>query len=243
MNWVKIYNQLWAIMNSKGETYYYSGEKFISIVREINQDFPDYKTYIAQRQSEGKSTSRKDYYYDILFSFESGHRIKIINRILNSVEHSVPSLVTDIRHLMQDEVAVPIAEIAEELWNSDRLNKYLNEIDECIVAGNYERAVTLSYTCLEGFYKSFAKQKIKDGDKIKPEIITLSKAIQNYLKLNLKEYPNEAITMINHISHTVDKTRNGFSESHLGVEADSWISVYIRDLVNSQIRLLLHFIS
>jgi hypothetical protein len=122
------------------------------------------------------------------------------------------------------------------------LNKYLSDIDACIAAGNFERAVTLSYTCLEGFYKSFARQKIADGDKIKSEIITLSKAIQTYLKQTVKEYPDEAITMINHISHTVDKARNGFSEAHFGEETGSWLAVYIRDLVNSQIRLLLHFI-
>ena len=46
--------------------------------------------------------------------------------------------------------------IYSRLW----LNQFLKEIDECIVSANYERAVTLSYTCLEGFYKSFAKAKI-----------------------------------------------------------------------------------
>lgn len=227
-------------MNTGGETYY-SGGRFISIVRNVDQDFPDYRKYIDQRQNEGKSTSRKDYYYDILLSFEPGKRIKIINLILETVEHLVPDQVADIRHLMQGEASSPIAEIAEELWNAERLNKYLTEIDECIIASNYERAVTLSYTCLEGFYKSFANQKIQDGNKIKPEIITLSRAIQSYLKQTVEVYPDEVITMVNHISHTVDRTRNGFSESHFGAETGSWIAVYIRDLVNSQIRLLLHF--
>jgi len=32
-----------------------------------------------------------------------------------------------------------------------------------------------------------------------------------------------------------------FSESHFGKEADLWVGIYIRDLVNTHIRLLLHF--
>lgn len=228
-------------MNIAGETYY-SGGRFIALVREVDQDFLDYRKYLDQRQKEGKSTSRKDFFYDILLSFNPNQQVKIINLLLDSVKDIVPERVAEIRHLMQGEATAPIAEVAEELWNAERLNKYLVEIDESIVSTNYERAVALSYTCLEGFYKSFAMRKIPDGDKIKPEIITLSKAIQIYLKQTVKDYPDEAITMINHISHTVDKARNGFSEAHFGAETGSWLAVYIRDLVNSQIRLLLHFI-
>jgi hypothetical protein len=138
--------------------------------------------------------------------------------------------------------SLPLRKVGIEVWNSERLNRYLVEIDQSIKDKNYERAITLSYTCLEGFYKSFVKEKITDGEKVRNEIMAMSRAIQTYLKLTVKEYPDEAITMINHISHTVDKARNGFSEAHFGEETASWLAVYIRDLVNSQIRLLLHFL-
>lgn len=39
----------------------------------------------------------------------------------------------------------------------------------------------------------------------------------------------------------IDRTRNRFSESHFDEEADRWLAVFARDLVNSEIRLLLHF--
>jgi len=240
LNWTKIYNRLFALINQAGDVYY-PGPRFINTVREFNDGFPDYRQFLDQRIAENKSTSRKIYYYDILMSLDLPTRVKVVNDILDSIEHELPLAVEEIRQLLNGNANAPNAEVADELWNSEKLNRYLQEIDACILARNYERAVSLSYTCLEGFYKAFALKKIQDGDKIKPEIITLSKAIQTFLKQTMKEYPDEAITMINHISHTVDKARNGFSESHFGSETGSWLAVYIRDLVNSQIRLLLHF--
>jgi hypothetical protein len=46
---------------------------------------------------------------------------------------------------------------------------------------------------------------------------------------------------IGHSAHAVDRARNRFSESHFGGEAGLWLATYMRDLVNTQIRLLLHF--
>jgi hypothetical protein len=39
----------------------------------------------------------------------------------------------------------------------------------------------------------------------------------------------------------IDGSRNRFSEAHFTSEAASWLATYVRDLVNSQIRLL-HFL-
>jgi hypothetical protein len=47
--------------------------------------------------------------------------------------------------------------------------------------------------------------------------------------------------MVMHVSHTVDRARNRFSEAHFEEEAARWLAVFVRDLVNTQIRLLLHF--
>jgi septation ring formation regulator EzrA len=69
----------------------------------------------------------------------------------------------------------------------------------------------------------------------------MSREIQRYLKGNIPAYPDEALRLLNHIAHTVDRTRNGFSESHFGNEAEKWLSTFVRDCVNSAIRLLLSF--
>jgi hypothetical protein len=239
-NWVRIYNMLFEIVNH-GETNY-SGPKFIVVVREVDPYFPEYNQFMAKKREEGDTrTSRKQYFYDILMGFKPVERVKIINRILDSTENVHPEKVSVLRSELRGDAEAPTARVSFEVWNADRLNKYLSEIDDSISSRNYERAVSLSYTCLEGFYKAFVKAKVADGEKAKQEILALSRAIQTYLKQVVKEYPDEAITMVNHISHTVDKARNGFSESHFGEETGAWLAVYIRDLVNSQIRLLLHF--
>lgn len=120
------------------------------------------------------------------------------------------------------------------------MNDYLAEIDAAIAAGNFERAVTLSYTCLEGFLGAFMRAKEK-REIYSHEIVTLAKEVKAYLKQAIKEYPDEVLNGITSSAYAVDKARNQFSESHFGSEAGSWLATYVRDLVNTQIRLLLHF--
>jgi hypothetical protein len=62
-----------------------------------------------------------------------------------------------------------------------------------------------------------------------------------YLKNTIKDYPDEVLNGITNAAYAVDKSRNRFSESHFAGEAGSWLATYVRDLVNTQIRLLLHF--
>jgi len=134
----------------------------------------------------------------------------------------------------------PVASVPAEAWNANRLNDYLKDIDGAIAAGDYGRAVTLSYTCLEGFLGAFVRAKYQRSS-YSNEIIALSKEVKDYLKSTIKDYPDEVLNGITNAAHAVDKSRNRFSESHFGNEAGSWLATYVRDLVNTQIRLLLHF--
>ncbi len=36
---------------------------------------------------------------------------------------------------------------------------FLRDIDAAVTSGQYERAVALGYTCLEGFFKAFVAEK------------------------------------------------------------------------------------
>jgi hypothetical protein len=239
VNWVTIFNRLFEIINQRGDCYF-SGGRFLDKVREIDPYFPDYQQYIAERNRTGKSTSRKSYFYDILLGFDEDTRVRLLNSILAEVEVYGGEKVRDLRGLMGGKAFAPTVIVPVAAWSADRLNEYLTEIDSCIAAGNYERAITLSYTCLEGFYKAFVRQNIPDKADLE-ELLALSREIKRYLSSTLTSYPDEALNMVNHISHTVDRSRNKFSESHFEREAGRWLAVYIRDLINSQIRLLLHF--
>jgi hypothetical protein len=105
---------------------------------------------------------------------------------------------------------------------------------------NYERALSLAYSCLEGFLKAYCQQHVPDAVKV-DELIALTKAVRAHLRETVQDYPDEAFAMLSHVAHTVDRSRNRFSESHFASDGGRWLPVFVRDLVNSEIRLLMHF--
>lgn len=239
VNWVRVYNRLFEVINSEGEAYF-SGSRFISKVREMDPYFPDYSQYMAKRRVGGKSSSRKDYFYDIFMSFDEANRLRVLNAILEEAQHVFPDKIAEIQNELGGVSAVPPARVAPDAWSAERLNNYLHDIDVRISAGNYESAVALAYTCLEGFLKAFVKRNVQTyaGS---GEIIELSRTVRGYLQNTIELYPDEALNMLNHVAHTVDRARNRFSEVHFDEQAGRWLAVFVRDLVNAEIRLLLHF--
>ena len=161
--------------------------------------------------------------------------------ILRSIAQIYPDEVAAIRGELAGLSPVPSAIVPVELWNGERLNDYLRDIDGRIAGGNFEGAITLCYSCLEGFFKAFLKRNVPDyaGS---GEILDASKAIKKHLRGSLVSYPDEALGMVVQIAHTIDRARNGFSESHFDERAARWLAVFVRDLTNSTIRLLLHFL-
>jgi len=242
INWARVFNRLWEVINPPDQTAptYFSGSRFIGVVRQIDPYFPDYTQYIDQRKAANKITSRKDYFYDILVNLPEAQRVSLVHRILDIVQQYAPDQVGGTRDELGGLAAVPPARINETAWNSERLNRYLEEIDSRITAGNYEGAVTLAYTSLEGCLKAFLRERCPEL-KIPEEVVDLAKTVRSHLRDSIDRYPDEALAMLTHIAHMIDRTRNRFSESHFDEEADRWLAVFARDLVNSEIRLLLHF--
>jgi hypothetical protein len=241
VNWTVVFDRLFALINKKGEPSYFSGPRYIKRVQEeIDPYFLDYTDYLKERAASNESTTRKHYYRDILFGFDEGSRLKLVESILKEVGDSDPTLAVEIRKLMGGGTIAPSASVPASVWNATQLNDWLSKIDEAIKDSDYERAVTLSYSCLEGFFGAFVRAKSPQTS-YSNEIIVLSKEVRYYLKSVNREYPNEVLNLIGHVAHAVDKARNRFSESHFGEEAGLWLATYMRDLVNTQIRLLLHF--
>ena len=85
INWVPIYNRLFALIDRQGESYY-SGPRFNGKVREVDPYFANYNQYVDARRGDGKSTSRRDYFYDILLELPVGARMRVISSILDDVE-------------------------------------------------------------------------------------------------------------------------------------------------------------
>jgi len=238
--WVRTFNGLFQLIDQSGTPTYYSGGRFISKVREVDPLFPDYNQFIDERRRTNKSTTRRVYYYDILRDFDEDQRLRIIHRILDDIEVHEPVRVRELRSILGGAVPGPAAEISADAWSADRLARALDEIDDSITNGTYERAVTLSYSCLEGYYKAFARKKIPTAVALK-EIIDLANEIRKFISAQYPAYPSEVLNMIGHVSHAIDRARNQMSEAHFDGEAARWLAVYVRDLLNTQIRLLMHF--
>lgn len=101
MNWIEIYNRVFEIINNQGDTStYFSGPRFINTLKEFDTYHPDYIQYINLRNEQGKSTSRKIFYYDILMELNESLRIDFINRILQIVEPFDKARVKPIKELI-----------------------------------------------------------------------------------------------------------------------------------------------
>ena len=240
MNWVRIFNGLFLLMNYDGPTRF-SGSRYIDIIREFDPVFYSYKQYIEHRNQIGKSTNRKDYFYDILMEFDEQTRTKIVQRFLAEIKPFRLNDVCRLEQLLNGNSVMLKVMVNEDLWNADRLNKLIEAIDTSIGANELNRAVTLTYTALEGFLKAFYRAKIGQ-DNVPDEITTLARNVKDWLRGHNADLPNEVFNLFSNISHTIDKCRNGYSESHFDDEASRWMTQYLRDLLSSQIRLLLNFL-
>ena len=243
IKWNIVFKRLMELMDRHGTSSYFSGARFIRIIQQFDENVPNYGELIAQRNRAGRSTTRRDYFKDLLMDIDEGTRVRAVGTFLDELGDGPDAdvnAVSQIRTLLGGGTLAPSAIIPPEAWNADRLNDYLKEIDGAIAAANYERAVTLSYTCLEGFLGAFVRAKEKRGA-YSNEIITLAKEVKAHLKTTFSECPDEILNGVTQSAHAVDKARNRFSESHFADEAASWLATYIRDVVNTQIRLLLHF--
>jgi len=242
IKWNAVFKRLMGLMDQPGAGYF-SGSRFIRTLQQFNDDLPNYTEYIQQRGNAGKSTTRAVFYKDILMELAEGVRVQAVYTILDELETVDGNAVSvsEIRRLLGGGTLAPNASIPAAAWNADRLNEYLSKIDAEIAAGEYEHAVTLSYTCLEGFYGAFVRAKYRQ-QQYPNEIIDLSKVVKSYLKSTIKNYPDEVLNGVTQAAFAVDRARNQFSQSHFAHEGGSWLATYVRDLVNTQIRLLLHFI-
>ena len=80
-NWIRQYNELFDFINHKDTEAYFSGPRFLGIIKEFDSTYTDYTQYMEYRKNKKLSTSRKNYFFDILSIFQDDIREKIIARI------------------------------------------------------------------------------------------------------------------------------------------------------------------
>jgi hypothetical protein len=245
MQWISAYSHLFSILNKDGTPAYHSGSDFIKVVQSFYPGMPSYSLYIEERKRLNKSTSRKDFFWDILNNLEESIRFEVFRAFIDIVEPHFPDEAQNLRaYLSGNGQPVPKAKIPNQQWSSDKLNSMLSKIDNAIDIGNYDNAMTLAYTCLEGLYKSYIRKHVPISINV-TDLIPLSKIVRDDIdsKLSAKgSYPAQMVKSISTLTNAIANSRNSFSNSHFDKDANKWLAIYSRDLVNSIGRLLLHFL-
>lgn len=244
VNWIAAYNRLFKIINEPGDTYY-SGSSFIQMAQQVDEGIPNYNQFIQIRNQSGKSTSRKDFYWDIISSLSEQQKYQFFRLFIETLEPHAKEGSEVLRALVfGGEFAVPLAVIPQNIWSSEKLNLNLKEIDNAIDAQQFNRAVTLAYTCLEGLYKAYVRENIPEKENIS-DLMELAKLVKCNISNQLKakgNFPEQIVNSIATITNAVANSRNEFSESHFDKDANKWLAMFARDLTNSIGRLLLHFV-
>lgn len=93
-DWTAAYRRLYKFLDN------YKGSQFIKIVQQVDPDLLDYNDYIEKRRNEDKSTTKKDYFKDILLSYPDDIKHHLFDIFLNPIEQTSPSEVKDIRTII-----------------------------------------------------------------------------------------------------------------------------------------------
>ncbi|WKL00534.1 HEPN domain-containing protein [Paenibacillus amylolyticus] len=197
-----------------------------------------------------RAQQRRDFYKDILNDFDEVTRTKAYRRFIALFKEIDPSnlKVKELENFMDANldlhIIVPSPTVNVEMWNSKKLQDYLEKIDKAVEEENYNYAITLCYTCLEGFFKAFVRLNIPSKTKI-DELNPLAKEVKAYILQNLKSnnenVPEQLINLITTITNSLSNYRNQHSDSHFDSDAEKNLAKFSRDLVNSVVRYILSF--
>jgi hypothetical protein len=244
VNWIAAFNRLFILLNREGVTYY-SGPNFLRVVQQVDPGSPSYQHLLQTRQQQGKSTSRKDYYWDTLQELSEQHKYQFFRLFIVELEPHARDEIDAIKEIVfGGGNAVPTTVVPMDLWNSEKLNNSLKDIDNAIDSQQYNRATTLAYTCLEGLYKTYIHKHVPARSEL-TDLIQLCRVVKDDITEKLKlqgAFPEQIVNAIPTLTNAVANSRNGFSESHFAGDSEKWLALFARDLTNSIGRLMLHFI-
>lgn len=245
VNWIAAYNYLFSSLNdSENKELYVGGSTFCRMVQQVDPGSPSYQQLLPLRQQQGKSSSRKDFYWDLIQGLAEPQRFHLYRAFVDHVEPHDKAAAENIRDIVfGGGRAVPTTFVPMDLWNSEKLNNSLKDIDHAIDGHQYNRATTLTYTCLEGLYKAYVRRHVPDQAGL-TDLMPLCRVVKDDISKKLQAqgpFPVEIVNAMPTLTNAIANSRNGFSESHFGGESQRWLALFARDLTNSIGRLMLNF--
>ena len=99
VNWIAAYNRLYRLLDGL------TGSQFISIVQETDPDLDNYSDFIRKRQYSLLSTTKRDYFKDILLERNYADTVKhhLFETFLIKFEKQFPNEVGEIRSILKGE--------------------------------------------------------------------------------------------------------------------------------------------
>ncbi len=187
-DWNSAYKRLYKSLDS------YTGSQFIKFVQQTDPDLLDYKDYIEKRISEEKSTIKKDYFKDILFSYHDDIKHHIFEQFLSIFEKANPDEAKDIRKILGGKKI----DIRKVIYTKTIFSK---EIDESLLSEiliglkTYPEVHKLYSQALTGFNSGKNERHILDDLRLSVEyflrsILKNDKTLENQISL-LGKYQKE----------------------------------------------------
>ena len=244
VNWIVAFNRLFAALNKENSPAYCSGPEFLNMVRKVDPDCLTYSQLMDERKRRSLSQSRKDYFLDLIKALTEPQKFTLFRLFIDGL-YSMDKEAAD---SVQNAVfgggrAVPVAIVPVDLWSWEKLNNSLSTIDDAIAVKDFNRATTLTYTCLEGMYKAYVRKHLPDQVTL-TDLMQLCKVVKDDICAKLAgqgPFPVEIVNAMVTLTKAIANSRNGFSESHFGNDSEKWLALFARDLTNSIGRLLLNF--
>lgn len=245
MDWLAAFSRLFTLLDKSDTEAYHSGPRFIKVVKQFDPGQADYPLFLESRNKKGLSNSRRDFYWDILQGLDESLRYDVYRTFIDIVSPHFPKEADELKQYMFGSGnPVPQVKVPSDNWNSGKLNETIGKIDNAIYLSQFNHAMTLSYTCLEGLYKAYVHKNMPQSSNV-CDLLPLSKLVRDDIEKKLMQtgsYPDMMVKSISTLTNAIANSRNGFSDSHFDQESSIWLASYSRDLVNSIGRLILHFL-
>ena len=119
-DWTAAYRRLYKFLDG------YTGSQFIKTVQQVDPDLLDLLDYIEKRRKEEKSTTKKDYFKDILLSYSDDIKRHLFEQFLSDYEKSSPNEAKEIRTILNGGKV----DIAKAIYAKAVASK---EIDETLI--------------------------------------------------------------------------------------------------------------
>lgn len=92
VDWDKAYNRLWKVVGPQDSACYIGGSIFYGFIQDFTDELPpSYGKYIEMLRKKGLSTSRVDYYKDLIDGLDEQQRYLLYGKVQSYIEYNIAS--------------------------------------------------------------------------------------------------------------------------------------------------------